>query len=55
MPTTIQVDEETADELHARKDRGDSYDDVVRRLLGIDETGTGNGVEDSTDDLDDDT
>jgi hypothetical protein len=35
MPTTIQVDEETADELHARKDRGDTYDDVVRELLGL--------------------
>lgn len=35
MATTIQVDEETADELHARKDRGDTYDDVVRQLLGL--------------------
>lgn len=31
--TTIQLDEETADRLHGRKERGDSYDDVVRRLL----------------------
>jgi hypothetical protein len=31
--TTIQVDDETADLLWARKTRGESYDDVVRRLL----------------------
>lgn len=33
MATTIQVAEETADELHDRKQRGDTYDDVIRRLL----------------------
>ena len=37
--TTIRVDDETADALHGLKGRGDSYDDVVRRLLAdADET-----------------
>lgn len=31
--TTISVDEETADRLHELKQRGESYDDVVKRLL----------------------
>ena len=31
--TTVSLQEETADELHALKDRGDSYDDVVMRLI----------------------
>jgi len=31
--TTISVDDWTADELHRMKRRGDSYDDVVRRLI----------------------
>jgi len=31
--TTIRVDNETADELYALKERAESYDDVVRRLL----------------------
>ena len=31
--TTISVSEATADELHAMKERGESYDDVVRRLI----------------------
>ncbi len=31
--TTIQVSDELADELHNRKDRGDSYEDVVWRLI----------------------
>jgi hypothetical protein len=31
--TTIQVSEELADELYARKQRGDSYEDVIWRLL----------------------
>ena len=31
--TTIAVDESTADELHALKRRGESYDDVIQRLL----------------------
>jgi predicted CopG family antitoxin len=35
--TSIQVSEELADELHGRKNRGDSYEDVIWRL--IDEAG----------------
>jgi predicted CopG family antitoxin len=35
--TTIQVSDELADELHDRKDRGDSYEDVIWRLIGYDE------------------
>lgn len=31
--TTIRVNDDTADELHNRKNRGDSYDDVIQRLL----------------------
>lgn len=31
--TTIQVSDELADELHDRKDRGDSYEDVIWRLI----------------------
>lgn len=31
--TTIRVKPGTADELHDRKKRGDSYDDVIQRLL----------------------
>jgi len=31
--TTISVQDETADELHDLKERGESYDDVVSRLL----------------------
>ncbi|MGB9931547.1 hypothetical protein [Haloarcula amylolytica] len=30
--TTIQVSDELADELHDRKSRGDSYEDVIWRL-----------------------
>lgn len=33
--TTIQVQETTAKALSDRKGRGDSYDDVVRRLLEV--------------------
>jgi hypothetical protein len=33
MPTTISVDEDLADELYARKARGESYADVIRRLI----------------------
>lgn len=32
--TTIQVSDELADELHDRKERGDSYEDVIWRALG---------------------
>jgi len=31
--TTISVSEELADELHGRKQRGDSYEDVIWRLI----------------------
>lgn len=31
--TSIRVSEELADELHSRKNRGDSYEDVIWRLL----------------------
>lgn len=31
--TSIRVTEELADELHDRKDRGDSYEDVIWELL----------------------
>lgn len=31
--TSIRVSEELADELHERKNRGDSYEDVIWRLL----------------------
>lgn len=31
--TSIRVTTELADELHERKDRGDSYEDVIRELL----------------------
>lgn len=31
--TTIQLSEELADELHGRKARGDSYEDVIWRLI----------------------
>lgn len=31
--TTISVSEEVADTLHGLKERGESYDDVLRRVL----------------------
>lgn len=31
--TSIQVSDELADELHDRKDRGESYEDVIWGLL----------------------
>ena len=31
--TTIQVSDELADELYQQKNRGDSYEDVIWRLL----------------------
>jgi len=31
--TSIQVSDELADELHDRKDRGESYEDVIWRLI----------------------
>lgn len=33
MPTTISVSEELADDLYARKGRGESYEDVIQRLI----------------------
>lgn len=38
--TTIRVSGEVADELHDRKGRGESYDDVLRRLLWDGATGS---------------
>jgi len=35
--TTIRIDDSTADQLHNKKNRGDSYDDVIKRLLEKDE------------------
>jgi len=35
--TTIQVSDELADELHGRKERGDSYEDVIWRLIEEDD------------------
>jgi len=31
--TTIQVSDELADELHDRKNRGESYEDVIWRIV----------------------
>lgn len=31
--TSIQVSDELADELHARKSRGESYEDVIWQLV----------------------
>jgi predicted CopG family antitoxin len=31
--TSIQVSEKLADELHRRKSRGDSYEDVIWQLI----------------------
>lgn len=39
--TTIQVSDELADELHDRKERGDSYEDVIWRLIQAAEEGEG--------------
>lgn len=35
--TTIRVTPEVADELHNQKERGESYDDVLRRILELGE------------------
>jgi len=32
--TSIQVSDELADELYSRKKRGESYEDVIWRLIG---------------------
>lgn len=36
--TTVRVSEPVAEELHGRKRRGESYDDALRRVLGMDGT-----------------
>lgn len=36
--TTIRVTPEVADNLHDRKERGESYDDVLRRVLNMGES-----------------
>jgi broad specificity phosphatase PhoE len=33
--TTVRLHDRTADDLHARKDRGESYDDVTQRLIDV--------------------
>ena len=38
--TTVSVSDEVADELHEMKQRGESYDDVLRRMLGLDDSDT---------------
>jgi len=45
--TTISVPEEIADELYARKARGESYADVIRRLLDDDSDETAPGRRES--------
>ena len=35
--TTIRVTPDVADELHDQKERGESYDDVLRRILDLGE------------------
>jgi hypothetical protein len=46
--TTIQVSEELADELHKRKQRGDSYEDVIWQLLGEEQPEEGSDEERAT-------
>jgi predicted CopG family antitoxin len=36
--TTVSVKPDTADQLHDLKDRGESFDDVIRSLLNRAET-----------------
>jgi len=38
--TTIWVSDDTWSKLNARKNRGDSFDDVIRRELGLDDEET---------------
>jgi len=35
MPTTIRLHDDTADELHDLKERGESYNDVTQYLLEV--------------------
>ena len=48
--TTISVAESTADAIHARKQRGDSYDSVIRRELGLDADALANVSDGGADD-----
>ena len=41
--TSIQVSEELADELYRRKDRGESYEDVIWQLIKKADSGGNNG------------
>ena len=36
-PTSVQVTWATLDEIHDRKGRGESCEDVIRRCLGLDD------------------
>lgn len=37
MATTIEVKDDTWERLNQRKGRGESFDDIVRELLDVDE------------------
>lgn len=37
MSTTIEVKDDTWERLNDRKGRGESFDDIVRELLDVDE------------------
>lgn len=49
--TTISVSDEVADELHSMKHRGESYDDVLRRVINVedDDTATESAADDGID------
>lgn len=47
MPTTISIPEDLADELYDRKGRGESYADVIWRLIDEAETGQTDGQDTS--------
>jgi len=51
--TTISVPEELADELYARKARGETYADVIRRLLDNESDGDDGGADGLRADRDD--
>jgi len=38
--TTIQVTDELADELHSRKSRGETYEEVIWRLISAADEGS---------------
>jgi len=52
--TSIRVSHTLADELHDRKDRGDSYEDVIWRLVEGEDTDSGpdDGLRDAVDGID---